>query len=171
MVSPRNVALKPHFQKIRKNSIKASWEEKREKKNKKAAPKDKLQTNWEDTFEEVQLFRQQTQELLELTEQCDLGNPLHSAKRTRCGEAHKRLAHQYFAKAKGEVENAVTNRNSNGEDGGKHLAAAVGDQLGTPLMSVCRDQDTADGGKTGQMTSNPEDVDAIVKRALQNIHE
>ena len=154
-----------------KSSIKASWKGKREKNNKKAAPKDKLQTNWDDTFEEIQLFGKQIQELLELTEQCDLSNVIHSAKLTRCGEAHKQLAHQYFAKAKGEVEKAVKNRNSSGEDGGKHLAAAIGDQLGKPLMSVCRDQDTADGGKTGQMTSNPEDVDAIVKRAWQKIHE
>ena len=117
------------------------------------------------------MFGKQIQELLELTEQCDLSNVIHSAKLTRCGEAHKQLAHQYFAKAKGEVEKAVKNRNSSGEDGGKHLAAAIGDQLGKPLMSVCRDQDTADGGNTGQMTSNPEDVDAIVKRAWQKIHE
>ena len=83
------------------NSIKVSLKGKREKKNKKAAPKDKLQTNWDDAFEEIQLFGKQIQELLELTEQCDLSNVIHSAKLTRCGEAHKRLAHQYFAKAKG----------------------------------------------------------------------
>ena len=90
---------------------------------------------------------------------------------TRCGEAHKRLAHQYFAKTKGEVEKAVKANNSSGENGGKYLAVAVGDQLGKPLMGVCRDRDTADGGNAGQMTSNPDDVDAIVKRARQKIHE
>ena len=84
---------------------------------------------------------------------------------TRCGEAHKRLAQQYFAKTKGEVEKAVKQKNSSGDDGGKHLAAAIGEQVGKPLTNVCRDQDTADGGKGGQMTSNPADVDAIVKRA------
>ena len=62
-------------------------------------------------------------------------------------------------------QKALKHRNSSGEDGGKHLAAAIGDQPGKPLMSVCRDQDTKDGGKTGQMTSNPQDVNAIVKRA------
>ena len=43
--------------------------------------------------------------------------------------------------------------------------------MGKPLTNVCRDRDTADGGKTGQMTSNPADVDAIVKRAWQQIHK
>ena len=76
----------------------------------------------------------------------------------------------YFAKAKGEVEKAVRTRNSSGDDGGKYLAAAVGEQAGKPLTSVCRDRDTADGGNTGQMTSNPMDVDAIVKRAWPKIH-
>ena len=37
-------------------------------------------------------------------------------------------------------------------------------------MGICRDRDTSDGGKAGQMTSNPEDVDALVKRAWQKIH-
>ena len=89
---------------------------------------------------------------------------------TRCGEAQKKLAQQYFAKAKGEVEKAVKQKNSSGDDGGEYLSAAKGDQAGKPLTNVCRDQDTDDGGKTGQMTSNPADVDAIVKRAWQQIH-
>ena len=81
------------------------------------------------------------------------------------------MAQSYFAKAKGEVEQVTKERNSSSEDGGKHLAAAIGDQVGKPFTNVCRDQDTSDGGKAGQMTSNPADVDAIVKRAWQNIHK
>ena len=72
---------------------------------------------------------------------------------------------------KGEVEKAVKAKNSNGDDGGKYVAAAIGEQLGKPLTSVCRDRDTADGGKTGQIISNPAGVDAIVKRAWQQIHK
>ena len=103
--------------------------------------------------------------------QCDLHNVIHSAKMTKCGEAHKRLAQQYFAKAKGEAEKAAKQKNSSGDDGGKHLAVAIGEQVGKPLANVCRDQDTADGVKTGQMTSNPSDLDAIVNRAWQQIHK
>ena len=86
-------------------------------------------------------------------------------------EAHKRLARRYSAKAKGEVEKVIKQRNSSGDDGGKRLAAAVGEQLEKTLTNVCRGQDITDGGKAGQMTSNPADVDAIVKRAWQQIHK
>ena len=51
------------------------------------------------------------------------------------------------------------------------MVAAIGEQVGKPLTNVCRDRDIADGGKTGQMTSNPADVDAIVKRAWQQFHK
>ena len=135
---------------LQKSTIKASWKGQREKKKKKAPANNKpKQDDWGSIFDEIQQFGNEAQELLELTEQCDLNNGINSAKLTRCGEAHKRLAQRYFAKAKGEVEKTVRNRNSNGDDGGKHLAAAIGGQLGKPLMAICRDRDTSDGGKTG----------------------
>ena len=109
--------------------------------------------------------------MLELIDQCYFNNVIHSAKITRCGEAHKRLTQHYFAKAKGEIEKGVNIKNSSGDDGGKYLAAAIGEQVGKPLTNVCRDRDTADGGKAGQMTSNAADVDAIVTRAWHQIHK
>ena len=42
---------------------------------------------------------------------------------------------------------------------------------GCPLTCVERDRDTSDGGKRGEITSNPKDVDAIVKRAWNAIHQ
>ena len=145
--------------------------EAREENKQKTPTIEQKEVEWNNTFDEVQQFGTEVQELLELTEQCDFNNVIHSAKIARCGEAHKRLAQQYFAKAKGEVEKAVKAKNSSGDDGGKYLAAAIGEQLGKPLTSVCRDRDTADGGKAGQMTSNPADVDTSVKRAWQQIHK
>ena len=94
-------------------------------------------------------------EALELIEECNIDNVIHSAKIARCGEAHKRLAQRYFAKAKGEVEKVTKERNSSGDDGGKHLAAAVGEHLGKPLTNVCRGQDTSDGGKNGTDDQQP----------------
>ena len=79
---------------------------------------------------------------LEIIEQCDLSNVIRSAKMTRQGEAHKNLAQAYFTKAKCEVQTVVSARNSSGNDGGKRLSAAIGDQAGKPLTSVCRDQYT-----------------------------
>ena len=86
---------------------------------------------------------------LEMIKQCDLSNVIHSAKMTRQGEAHKKLAQAYFAKAKGDVQTAIKIRNSSGNDGGKHLSVAIVEQAGKPFASVCRDRDTSDGGKAG----------------------
>ena len=50
------------------------------------------------------------------------------------------------------------------------MSRAIGDPQAKPLTCVCRDQDTKDGGRKGQITSNPSDVDGVVKRAWQAIH-
>ena len=39
------------------------------------------------------------------------------------------------------------------------------------MTNICRGRDTSDGGKKGQIASNPVDVDNIVRRACQAIHE
>ena len=39
------------------------------------------------------------------------------------------------------------------------------------MTNICRDRDTDDGGKKGQIASNPVGVDNIVRRAWQAIHE
>ena len=39
------------------------------------------------------------------------------------------------------------------------------------MTNIVRDRDTDDGGKKGQITSNLADIDGIVRRAWQAIHE
>ena len=39
------------------------------------------------------------------------------------------------------------------------------------MTNIVRDRDTGDGGKKGKITSNPADIDGIVRRAWQAIHE
>ena len=86
---------------LQKSTIKASWKGQREMNSKKAIASNKpRQEDWDNIYDEIQQFGKEAQELLELTEQCDLNNGIHSAKLTRCGEAHKRFAQRYFAKAK-----------------------------------------------------------------------
>ena len=83
-----------------KDQIKDGWKRKRERKNKKTNPtKAQEEEEWTNIFAEVQKFGTENKELLELIEQCDFGNVIHSAKITRWGEAHKRLAQHYFAKS------------------------------------------------------------------------
>ena len=126
---------------------------------------------WANIFKEIQTFGTELKQILEIVNQCDPSNVIHSAKMTRWGEAHERLAQGYFAKAKGESEKIAKQKKTSGDDGGKRLSAAIDEQAGKPLANVCRDRDTSDSGKAGQMTSNPADVDAIVKRAWQKIHK
>ena len=117
-----------------KDLIRENWKKKRERKTKKATSTiEQNEVEWDNIFDEIQQFGMEIQELLELTEQCDFNNVIHSAKITRCGEAHKRLAQQYFAKAKGGTEKAVKAKNSSGDDGGKYLAAVIGEQLGASV--------------------------------------
>ena len=39
------------------------------------------------------------------------------------------------------------------------------------MLFVKRDKDTDNGGKTGQLTADPREADAIVKRAWNKIYE
>ena len=87
------------------------------------------------------------------------------------GEAHKQKAQAYITKVKGEVDKLKWERHTCTKSGGKHLSAAIDDQKGKPMTNIVRDQDTADGGTKGQIASNPADIDGIVKRAWQAIHE
>ena len=69
-----------------KRISKASWKGKRDKKSKKVAPSDNLkEASWDDTFDEIQRFGKEAQELLELTEQCDLCNVIHSGSESQRG--------------------------------------------------------------------------------------
>ena len=51
------------------------------------------------------------------------------------------------------------------------MSKAIGEMQAKPLTSVFRDRDTADGGKAGHITTNPADVDAVVKRAWRKIYD
>ena len=110
-------------------------------------------------------------EALQSFETCDQSNVIHAAKITRIGEAHKQSATQYLARVKNEVDRQKRDRNSCTKSGGKHLSAAISEQKGKPMTNIVRDRDTDDGGKKGQITSNPADIDGIVRRAWQAIHK
>ena len=109
--------------------IREGWKRKRERKKTGAAHKpEKEEDSWMNIFNEIQTFGMEMKQSLEMIMLCDLTNVIHSAKMTRQGEAHKKLAQVYFAEAKGEVQTAIKIRNSSGNDGGKHLSAAIVEQ-------------------------------------------
>ena len=101
---------------------------------------------------------------------CDTTNPIHSAKLTRIGELHASKAKSFNAKVKAHVISAKRELNDCKTKGAKNLSRAIGGQRAKPLTCVCRDRDTNDGGKTGQITTDPQEVDAVVKRAWQLIY-
>ena len=51
------------------------------------------------------------------------------------------------------------------------MSRAIGNEPAKPLLCVKRDKDTPDGGKQGEITTNPEEVDAIVKRAWKKVYD
>ena len=113
------------------------------------------------------------QEVYEMDQEiktCDINNMIHSAKFTRIAEAHNAKAQAYMAKVKSEVSHIKSQQNSTKKNGIKHLSRTIGDNKAQPLIMVERDRATQDGGRKGELTSNPKDIDAVVKRAWQAIH-
>ncbi len=74
-------------------------------------------------------------------------------------------------KLRGEVQKKRRHKHGCNKQGVKHLSKAIGDQQAKALMCVARDQDTEDGGKKGQLTSNPTDIDAVVRRAWDAVYQ
>ena len=75
------------------------------------------------------------------------------------------------SKAKAEAIKLRKEANSDKKDGIKQLSRAIESEPAKPLLCVKRDRDTPDGGKQGEITTNPEEVDAIVKRAWKEIYD
>ena len=104
-------------------------------------------------------------------EQCDVTNIIHSAKIARMAEAHVRRAKSYMEGLKSEARKVKSEHNSFKKVGVENISRAIGDNRAQPMVTVERDRDTHhDGGKCGELTSNPRDIDAVVKRAWQAIH-
>jgi hypothetical protein len=52
-----------------------------------------------------------------------------------------------------------------------NLSAALREHQANALLCIARDRDTEDGGKKGQLTSNPSDIDWVVRRAWKKIYD
>ena len=57
------------------------------------------------------------------------------------------------------------------KEGVNNLTRAIGGKQTKSLAWVIRDKDIADGGKKGQVASNPRDADAIVKRTWKAVYD
>ena len=110
-------------------------------------------------------------EMLQQVIGCDITNVVHTARLTRLGELHISKAKSFNAKLKVEVQKAKRRANDCKIKGVKNISNAIGGPRAKPLTCVFRDRDTEDGGTKGQMTAEPREVDAVVKRAWQVIYK
>ena len=116
-------------------------------------------------IESIQRAAQEIEDMRQQVQTCDIRNTIHAAKAARIVEAHIQKARSYMAKMREEVRKVRKEQNSSAKTGVKNLSRAIGDDQAQPLIVVERDCDTKDGGKKGELTSNPRDIDAVVKRA------
>ena len=124
-----------------------------------------------DHTEEVQQAAQEFKEIHEQIGSIDTENPISSAKLTRLGEMHINKAKAFSSKFRQEIKKAKRRNNDCKIKGLKNISRAIGQQPARPLTCVCRDEPTIDGGKVGEITTNPREVDAIVKRAWKKIYD
>lgn len=122
-------------------------------------------------IEEAQTNAIQMGEILTQANMCDLDKVIHAAKLRRLAEAHASRAKAIRDKLRAEVQNAKATNKSCKKFGVKNLSAAIRDQKAQALTCVARDRDTKDGGKKGQRTANPTDIDAVARRAWGNIYD
>jgi hypothetical protein len=152
-----------------KAQVKASWKAKKGKGGKTKEPDDDDdQANKH--ISEIEQAAKEFDEILQQAMVCDYVNIIHMVKVQRLGEAHINRAKAYNAKAKAEVTKQNRNDNDCKLKGIKNISRAIGGARAKPLTCVVRDRDTEDGGLKGQITTNPQEVDAVVKRAWQKIH-
>ena len=122
-------------------------------------------------LKEVEL--QQCQEIVDMFEQTQhikVDNIMDAARLRRIGELHVIKAKNLRVKVKSEAIRINREANSNNTNGIKKLCRHIGDPPAKPLTCVKRDRDTDDGGKAGEMTCNPKDVDAVVQRVWKKVH-
>ena len=95
----------------------------------------------------------------------EIDNMVHVAKISKTGELHFSRAKIVLGKVRAEALKQQKRSRPNTKDGIEKISRAIGDDPANPLLCVKRDRGFADGGKKGEIATNPQDVDAIVKGA------
>ena len=154
-----------------KTQIKKAWQHKKESKTQTAQDEDSEGNQDDKHINDVQQAAQEFKELLVQVIGCDVTNTVQAAKIQRLGEMHIAKAKAFSSKVKAEIAQAKRQENDCQAKGIKNVSRSIGGPRAKPLMGVFRDKDTPDGGKAGQMTSDPAEIDAVVKRAWQTVYD
>ena len=124
-----------------------------------------------DTPTELQQHREEMQQTFDEISHIKFDNIMHAATIQRAADTHAKRATCQLQRLKAEAARIKSSRHSNPKQGLKHLSKSIGDLPAKPLLFVKRDSDTSDGGKKGERTTNPQHIDAIVKRAWKRIYD
>ena len=152
-----------------KEQINATWTHK--KRGLPLIGGDSLVTSAETHINDIQQAAQEFKEMLILVLECDVSNTIHAAKIQRIGEHTSPWPRLSTAISKLRSPKPKDKRMITHKKGINNSSRAVGGPRGKPLMGVFRDSDTPDGGKAGQMTSDPAEIDAVVKGAWRAVYD
>ena len=125
----------------------------------------------QEAMKEVRREAEEVGDLMRRVKECDTRNIMHMAKLKRTAEEHLKIASKQHNRLREEMAKEKKERNSCKKHGTKHICRGIGEQGAQPLIAVERDKDTPDGGRKGEVTSDPREIDAIIKRAWKTIHE
>ena len=171
MIRANEAAAKKILTDQQKEQTKSNWHKKRNVKSKNGKERKDKDEEYDKHIAEIQKEAQEFDHLKSEFDKCNLDNVIHAAKIVRLGEMHIKKAAEVSKKMNAERARNCRETNSSKAKGAKIISKAIGSKQGQPLIVVERDRDTKDGGKRGELTSNPQDIDAVVKRAWQSIHE
>ena len=168
--SAAHEAKRANLTETQKDQINNCWENKKKRVNctdrdEQLAGEEDREDDEGDHVKEAQQFATEFQEMWGEAQDFDTRNIIHFAKIRRQGEKHIDRGRSIFQKLKLEISAVNRSRNTCKAKGVSNLARTIGGTKTGMLNCVERDRDIADGGKKGQITANPEDVDHIVQRA------
>ena len=96
---------------------------------------------------------------------------IQAVKVMRIAQKHTETAKKLNDEAKKEIRKQQREKNDEAKRGIKHIARRIDQNAAPPLKFVKRDAHCTDGGKVGTITTDPQQVDGVVRRAWQNIYQ
>lgn len=102
---------------------------------------------------------------------CDIRNSLHVPKLLKAAQRHIEIAKAWADKARSERRNNAKQASQDGSKGINVMSKATGGNGSKPLLYVKRDEECFGGGRPGTITTNPKEVDGIVRRAWQQMYD
>ena len=111
------------------------------------------------------------QECFEQTSNANLSNVIQSATLERMAAKHVVMRSRLNAKVAAERSRLQREENDDAKKGLKAMSRRVDGPSATPLLYVKRDEHCGPDHKVGSFTTNPDEIDAVVRRAWKSIYD